>query len=120
MLIKLRMIMMSAALIASCGAKKSGADQPPANPGNGDGTQQNNLSEADKGAEALLSNYCAGCHSGAEPEAGVTLSSVSAAKPFAERVIGELEEGAMPPAYVKKRPTAAESDQLIAWFKSKQ
>jgi mono/diheme cytochrome c family protein len=72
---------------------------------------------------ALLTKYCAGCHSAQVKTADVVLeradlSSVGEHAELWEKVVWKLRTGSMPPAGMP-RPDAASSQALAAWLEAK-
>lgn len=75
-------------------------------------------------APASFQKYCFECHGAQDPEGGIDLEKLLAAKSIGphsdawEKVIDMIETGDMPPSDAKHIPNAAERTEAIAWVKS--
>jgi uncharacterized membrane protein len=87
----------------SIGGASSAAEDPPA-------------PTSDEQMLALLSNYCAACHSGPRPPKGVLLDTLGNAKSGAKQALIELGQKSMPPARATAQPTTAEVAAMVDWF----
>src|SRR5947207_8047998 len=73
---------------------------------------------------ALIKQYCVGCHNDKAKTGGLTLASFDAARPeqhpeIAEKMIHKLRLGMMPPPEVRRRPDAAAVTTLVTSIESK-
>jgi hypothetical protein len=103
-------------VVASC---SSGRMEPAAQP-----MAATPASSFDQTVSPFLTTYCTGCHSGAEPRAGVELTfadeaaareKASSDGEFWGRVAGMVEEGTMPPGFAPSHPTDDERAAFVAW-----
>lgn len=72
--------------------------------------------------EAVMEEYCVGCHAGPDPVAGLALDVIDWDNPGAhaealEKVLKKLRFGMMPPAG-SHRPPPAVYDSLISWIET--
>src|SRR5579862_945298 len=73
---------------------------------------------------ALVKQYCVGCHNDKAKTAGLTLASFDAEHPeqnpeVAEKMIHKLRLGMMPPPEVRRRPEAAAVTTLVTSLETK-
>jgi len=77
--------------------------------------------------QALINQYCMGCHSDRVKSGGLALSTLSLDTPtqnaqsaeVAEKVIRKLRGGLMPPASQPKRPDAHATAEFVSWLENK-
>ncbi len=83
------------------------------------------MRDLDRVVRPLLQTHCTECHGGKDPDAGLSLQTLStrfdepASAIHWMHVHDQLIAGEMPPASVKQdRPTAAETAPVIAWLRT--
>jgi len=74
--------------------------------------------------QALLDQYCMGCHSDRVRSGGLSLSElhlddVADSAEIAEKVIRKLRGGLMPPASVARRPDGEAAAEFVSWLEQK-